>query len=85
MSYFNLHEKHFKDKICLFVPNKTSLLEPEQARHVGVVCKKFHHAQPEVSINYRNLMKVASSIFNVLQSRLPRSQMINGEFLWVYY
>jgi hypothetical protein len=27
MSYFNLHEKHFKDKICLFVPNKTSLLE----------------------------------------------------------
>ena len=51
MSYFNLHEKHFKDKICLFVPNKTSLLEPEQARHVGVVCKKLHVAQPEVGIN----------------------------------
>jgi hypothetical protein len=28
--------------------------------------KKCHHAQPEVSINYRNLMKVASSIFSVL-------------------
>jgi hypothetical protein len=39
MSYFNLHEKHFKDKICLFIPNKTSLLEQcSQKMCANLVC-----------------------------------------------
>jgi hypothetical protein len=35
----------------LIESSKLQCKTPEKARHVGVVCKKLHVAQPEVGIN----------------------------------
>jgi hypothetical protein len=79
-----MNEKKDGDKMSLWINNSP---RAEEVRHVRVVCKYLHVAQPEVGINISlsDQWGWHYRIFSVLLSRLLSSWMINGESLSVNY